>query len=45
MMGSNGHEKEMEAVDLGGGLRTWHGTGRDKVLKTKLLQCSRPLLL
>ena len=24
-MGSNGHEEGMEAVDLGGGLRTPHG--------------------
>ena len=30
-----GHEEGMEAVDLGGGLRTWHGrgTGRIEVLK------------
>ena len=33
-MGSDGHEEGMEAVDLGGGLRTWHGrgTGRNAVL-------------
>ena len=34
-MGSYGHEEGMEVVDLGDGLRTWHGrsTGRNEVLK------------
>ena len=34
-MGSNIQEQGMEAVDLGGWLRTWHcrGTGRNEVLK------------
>ena len=34
-LGCNRNEKGMEGVDLGSGLRTWHGrgTGRNEVLK------------
>ena len=34
-LGCNRNEKGMEGVDLGSGLRTWHGRGMDTVSKPK----------